>query len=463
MGGKTKPPKSAPRPKPPGQGDPTFSTRGQRAAKRNRPDGQPDPSVRTGQELNPSQQSTQPKKKIQRTKDPIEDMDIQNDDNQSDNVSEYESEPDDPASVINATADAREATAVQPNRQPANKMHLITSEQMAAVTKIITETAAALRAGQLSKPERLARAAGLGNAAAILSYLPVQQQQPNNMDKVLRSLVNDMQQLKKSINDRKANDDFPPLPRINQCDRTCIIDPTPGIDYSKIAQLRQDPALVQENCRITNVVTSKSGKYVVKLASEADQQKFIDHCKSQNVPARKMKPRKHRFILKGIPDTEQYDSEDRIADEMFSRHDHGDTLKKSYQPFKLFKTANDKQALVFYLDEEASDLLKTHRDFWLGGDRHRAAPYVHPIQCFKCHEMDHVATNCPHAGTTVDKCGRCGQIGHDRKECLSSTKHCVLCTNDPSLQANAGSHCARDGVCPIRRKWIKGQQQLVWP
>ena len=362
------------------------------------------------------------------------------------------------------------ATAAAATHQPPT-MHLITSEQLALIKKALADTITHLQSNKTAKVDRLNAASDLQTAAKILSGLPTNQQTNKpDLDKVLSKLVNEIQLLKKSINKPTGcssgsayNSGFPPLPKVNQCDRTCIIEPGTGVSFADVIRLKNDPKMIADNVRITNIVTSKSGKHVVKLASETDQQKFLTHCQINNVTARKMQPKLTRFMIKGVPDTEQYATEQQITDEMFTRHEHGPTLRKSYRLFKLFKTGNDKKTLVFYLDDEGSRLLQANRDFWLGPDRHRACPYVHPIQCFGCFEMGHISEQCPHrAEAGYQMCGRCGILGHDHRACQSNEKRCSACDSIDELKNNAHNHCARDGVCPVKRRWFRDQQNLVW-
>ncbi len=63
-----------------------------------------------------------------------------------------------------------------------------------------------------------------------------------------------------------------------------------------------------------------------------------------------------------------------------------------------------------------------------------------PVQCFQCYKFDHMAKYCRQAA----RCGFCGKIGHETKECISKdveAKHyCINCK---------GNHAAWSKDCPV--------------
>lgn len=349
-----------------------------------------------------------------------------------------------------------------PKKRPST-MHLIGSEQLDQIKKVLKKTISQLGEGSLKKQNRANLSADLQNVLVNLSWLPQQQPTKCSTGLALNELKNEIKSLKKAVQRQPLNSlpsaDFP---KLSECDRTCVFDKESGVSYAQVLALKSNKELSEQKVRIANVVTTKSDKIVVKLASQTDQEKFLAHCNANQLPARKMKSKRTRYIIKGI--AEHYETSDQIVNEMLSGHENGETLRKSLEVFKTFKTGNGKQALIFYLDDEGSAALRANRDFWLGTERHRASPYIHLVQCFRCYQLGHVSSECTHSEGSFQICGKCGNQGHDRNDCISGeSKHCVLCETSEAHRGEAHSHCARDGVCAVKRDWLRDQQRLIWP
>lgn len=97
-------------------------------------------------------------------------------------------------------------------------------------------------------------------------------------------------------------------------------------------------------------------------------------------------------------------------------------------------------SMVLYLArrQDAEKLLRGGR-VEVDGETAFARPYERrtgPMRCFKCHQFNHMAAQCP---SSQPVCSRCAGTGHTHRECTSDRVKCATCgglhsTFDPSCR-----------------------------
>jgi hypothetical protein len=107
-------------------------------------------------------------------------------------------------------------------------------------------------------------------------------------------------------------------------------------------------------------------------------------------------------------------------------------------------------SMVLYLarSQDAEKLLRDGR-VEVDGETAFARPYERrtgPMRCFKCHQFNHVAAQCP---SPQPVCSRCADIGHTHRECTSERVKCATC---------GGLHSTFDSSC---RMYKAAREKLV--
>ena len=75
--------------------------------------------------------------------------------------------------------------------------------------------------------------------------------------------------------------------------------------------------------------------------------------------------------------------------------------------------------------------------------------FTHILTCYKCYRYEtHATTNCP---DNLTYCSECAEIGHNYRDCTSTTKNCINCKRDGLTDY---SHRTLAAKCPIRKQTI---------
>lgn len=85
--------------------------------------------------------------------------------------------------------------------------------------------------------------------------------------------------------------------------------------------------------------------------------------------------------------------------------------------------------------------------------------YVHVLRCYKCHQYNHKASECPNNVT----CGKCSSTDHKTIECDCNTFKCINCAStNRNLNLHLDdSHTVFDIKCPIYVKMIGHEKGKV--
>lgn len=75
-----------------------------------------------------------------------------------------------------------------------------------------------------------------------------------------------------------------------------------------------------------------------------------------------------------------------------------------------------------------------------------------PVKCFRCWHYGHLATRCKSAVDRSKLCTKCGEEGHQIKDCSGQAK-CAICTKADGTEACA--HVAGSSKCPVFREALQ--------
>ena len=110
------------------------------------------------------------------------------------------------------------------------------------------------------------------------------------------------------------------------------------------------------------------------------------------------------------------------------------------------------QAVTLTLPAEPAERLIKQRELRIGYNSCSVMRRVTLVQCFRCWEHGHMASECAGAVDRSKSCRNCGAVGHLQEDC-NGTKHCLLCEK--------GGHSAGTGGCPKTRRALKEARELT--
>lgn len=273
-----------------------------------------------------------------------------------------------------------------------------------------------------------------------------------SMTKEFKSLKNTLKQQHQQLNTFNKQ---------QQDDRICVIEPNEKQSYAEVVKcVRDNGNLIDDRIRISNMITTKSGKVLAKCRSKEERDKLINNCRQSGINVREIKEKVHRFYLTRLPvkkdDDTDYTDEELINELLYRRLDT-DKLKASFKLIKSFTAKNDKKTFIFNVKADAARSIIEDPDFYIGTDRFRARLNCKIKQCYKCQAFGHMSENCPdvHSDDEVT-CTKCSEKGHWSSNCSNKIKKCINCIRSGK---DGNGHYAMSDTCPLRRNYRREEEE----